>query len=230
MPRGRGSTPEYDAFESSCIGLSDLQLATTCLKRYNVHGTLAKENIMAIAVAWRTWLERLEANRFDDWTKEHMIKEMPHTYFLGYLPIALAFLRGRFVDLGFENLGLSAPEYRASVLGFGGSGVCIPGTQLRMRFAYPHAVIEPVDGSEKATLPTCWKEGVLVVDDRGVPTWVGKKACHPQVRPPELHSNPPEVTHCPAALFRKCFGTTSLTSPSKRQSIGCGGVFLPGVA
>jgi len=161
--------------ESDCIDSPALQLATTPLKGYNSDGTPAKENIMAIAVALKTWLERLEANRYDDWTKEHMIKEMPHTYFLGYLPIALAFLQGRFVDLGFENLGLSAPEYRAVVLGFGGSGVCIPGTQLRMRFAYPHAVIEPVDGKETATLPTCWKEGVLVVDDQGVPTWVGKK-------------------------------------------------------
>jgi hypothetical protein len=131
--------------------------------------------MMATAVATGTWLERLDASRFDDWTKEHMIKEMPHTYFLGALPLALAFLQGRFVDLGFENLGLSAPEYRAIVLAFGGTGVSIPGTQLRMRFAYPHAVIEPVDGSETATLPACWKEAVLVVDDQGVPTWVGKK-------------------------------------------------------
>ena len=130
---------------------------------------------MAIAVPLRTWMERLEANRFDDWTKERMIKETPRTYFLGFLPIALAFLQGRFVDLGFENLGLSAPEHRAILLGFGGAGVCIPGTQLRMRFAYPHAVIEPVDGSETGTLPTCWKEVVLVIDDLGVPTWVGKK-------------------------------------------------------
>jgi hypothetical protein len=44
-----------------------------------------------------------------------------------------------------------------------------------MRFTYPHAVIEPVDGSETATLPTCWKEGVLVTDDRGVATWARKK-------------------------------------------------------
>src|ERR1051326_227413 len=127
--------------------------------------------MMASAVALNTWLERLEANHFDDWTKERMIKEMPHTYFLGYLPAALAFLQGRFVDLGFENLGLSAPEYRALVLGFGGTGLCIPGTQFRMRFAYPHAVIESVDGSETATLPACWKEGVLVIDDQAYVGW-----------------------------------------------------------
>jgi hypothetical protein len=130
---------------------------------------------MPIVVGLRNWLERFDASRFDGWTKERMLNETPHTYFLGYLPVALAFLQGRFVDLGFENLGLSSPEYRALVLGFGGSGVSIPGTLLRMRFAYPHAVIEPVDGSETATLPICWKEGVLVVDDQGLPTWVGKK-------------------------------------------------------
>ena len=130
---------------------------------------------MATAVELKTWLERVEANRFDDWTKEQLIKEMPHTYFLGYLPLALAFLQGRFVDLGFENLGLSSLEHRAIMLAFGGTGVCIPGTQLRMRFAYPHAVVEPVDGGETATLPTCWKEGVLVTNDQGVPTWVGKR-------------------------------------------------------
>jgi hypothetical protein len=64
-----------------------------------------KDPLMPIAVALRTWLERVEANRFDDWTRERMIKETPHTYFIGYLPVALAFLQGRFVDLGFENLG-----------------------------------------------------------------------------------------------------------------------------
>ena len=142
---------------------------------------------MGIAVASKSWLERLEANRFDDWTKEHMLTEMPRTYFLLYLPIALAFLQGRFVDLGFENLGLSPPEHRALVLGFGGTGLCIPGTQFRMRFAYPHAVIEPVDGSETATLPTCWKEGVLVTDDQGLPTWVGKKVRPDQTAGFDLH-------------------------------------------
>src|SRR5436190_18050693 len=92
--------------------------------------------MMAIALASSTWLERALANRFDDWTNEHLIKETPLTYFIGYLPLALAFLQGRFVDLGFAHLGLSSPEYRAILLGFGGTGVRIPGTQLRMRFAY----------------------------------------------------------------------------------------------
>lgn len=123
----------------------------------------------------KTWLDRVRANRFDDWTKDHMVKEMPHTYFVGYLPLALAFLKGRFVDLGFENLGLSSQEQRQIMLAFGGTGVRIPGTQFRMRFAYPHAEIEPSDGSESATLPSWWKEGVLVIDDQSVPIWVGKR-------------------------------------------------------
>ncbi len=125
---------------------------------------------MAIDLGFKTWLERLESNRFDEWTRDRMIEEMPHTYFAGYVPPVLAFLQGRFVDLGFENLGLSSQDLRRIMLAFGGSGVCIPGTQLRMRFAYPHATIEPADGSEAATLPAWWKEGVLVTDDQTVPT------------------------------------------------------------
>lgn len=130
---------------------------------------------MAIEQRSKTWLERVQANRFDEWTKENMVNEMPHTYFIGYFPLALVFLQGRFVDLGFENLGLSSQEQRQIMLAFGGTGLCIPGTQLRMRFAYPHAEIEPIDGTESATLPSWWKEGVLVIDDQSVPTWVGKR-------------------------------------------------------
>jgi hypothetical protein len=130
---------------------------------------------MAIEMKVKTWLERLESNRFDEWTKERMVSEMPHTYFIGYLSSELAFLHGKFVDLGFENLGLPSPEHRKIMLAFGGTGVCIPNTQLCMRFVYPHAEIEPVDGSETATLPAWWKEGVLVIDDQTIPNWVGKR-------------------------------------------------------
>lgn len=130
---------------------------------------------MVIGLQDKTWLERVESNRFDDWTKERMVEETPHTFFLGFLPAVVAFLQGRFVDLGFENLGLSSQEHRKIMLAFGGTGVSIPGTQLRMRFAYPHAEIEPVEGGETAALPAWWNEGVLVLDDQMVPTWVGKR-------------------------------------------------------
>jgi len=32
-----------------------------------------------------------------------------------------------------------------------------------------------MDGSETATLPAWWKEGVLVIDDQSVATWVGRR-------------------------------------------------------
>lgn len=130
---------------------------------------------MGVEIKSGTWLERLEADRFDDWTRERMVADMPHTYFIGFLPLALAFLQGRFVDLGFENLGLSSQEHRKLMLAFGGTGVSIPGTPFRMRFVYPHAEIESAEGSESATLPEWWKEGVLVMDDQSVPIWVGKR-------------------------------------------------------
>lgn len=138
-------------------------------------GAETEENTMAIELTLKTWLGRVEANRFDEWTKEQLINEMPHTYFPGYLPAVLVFLQGRFVDLGFENLGLSAEEHRKILSAFGGTGVCVPGTQVRMRFAYPHAEVEPTDGSETAALPSWWKEGVLVINDQAAPTWVGKR-------------------------------------------------------
>jgi hypothetical protein len=130
---------------------------------------------MTIKLAVKTWLESVEANHFDEWTKERMITETPHTSFAGYLPDVLAFLQGKIVDLGFKNLGLSSADQRKILLAFGGNGVCIPGTQLRMRFVNHFAEVEPMDGTETATLPTWWKEGVLVLDDQFVPSWVGKR-------------------------------------------------------
>ena len=52
-----------------------------------------------------------------------------------------------FVDLGFENLGPSAAEHRGLMMAFGAHGIEIPGTQLRMRFVYPHAEIEQIDAA-----------------------------------------------------------------------------------
>jgi hypothetical protein len=130
---------------------------------------------MPVKTETATWLERVESNRFDAWIRERMISEMPRTTFLGFIPTVVAFLQGSIVDLGFENLDLSPQQTRDIILAFGGTGVVIPGTSLRMRFVYPHAAIEPVDGSEAATLPTWWKEGVLVTNDQSVLTWVGKR-------------------------------------------------------
>jgi len=40
---------------------------------------------MAIEMKFKTWLERVESNRFDEWTKENMVMEMPRTFFTGFL-------------------------------------------------------------------------------------------------------------------------------------------------
>lgn len=130
---------------------------------------------------FRTWLERIEANRFDEWTTDNLLREAPHTGFMGPFPPDLAFLDGRLVDLGFENLGLDQQTQHGLLRAFSGTGVAVPDTQHRLRFTYPHAVIEPVDGTETATLPTWWKEAVLVTDDQFEPTWVGKRVRPDQV-------------------------------------------------
>jgi len=110
------------------------------------------------------------------------------SYFLGSLPLALAFLQGRFVDLGFENLGLAAMEYRALRLGFAGAGTCIRDTSFRMRCAESHAAIEPTDGSETATLPA---------------TWIGRKSG--LIRPPASNWSTTKIP-AKALLRRSVFG------------------------
>src|SRR5437868_6614399 len=116
-------------------------------------------------VRFKTWLESVE--RLQPGFREAMLCEAAaHTSFPAPLPSELAFLAGRFVDLGFENLGLGTQKYNDFLRAFSGTGVAVPRTRWRLRFAYPYAVVEPVDGSEQATLPDWWKEAVLVTDDQ----------------------------------------------------------------
>ena len=97
-----------------------------------------------------------------------LIREAQRTRFPGQLPAGFDFLRGPFVDLGFENLGLAATELDAVMLAFVGAGVRVPGTDCRLRFVRPVlSVVEPADGTEAATLPGHWREGVVVVTPAG---------------------------------------------------------------
>ena len=131
---------------------------------------------------FKTWLECIEANHFDEWAKETLINEMPHTHFVGALPSDMAFLRGAFVDLGFENLGLSSEEYRKVMLAFGGTGVHVPGTAYRLRHATPgHSLVEPADGTEQAALPAHWRQAVFVMGNDERLTWIGKRVRPDQV-------------------------------------------------
>jgi hypothetical protein len=129
---------------------------------------------MGTKVKFKTWLESVE--KLEAGLHEPMLMEAAaHTSFQAPLPPELSFLLGRFVDLGFENLGLGPQKFNDFLRAFSGTGVSVPHTKWRLRFAYPYAVVEAVDGSETETLPGWWKEAVLVTDNQFVPTWVGKR-------------------------------------------------------
>src|SRR5580704_1923666 len=123
---------------------------------------------------FKTWLDSVD--RLDVAYRQSLLCEAAaHTSFQVPLPSELSFLVGRFVDLGFENLGLGPQKYNDFLRAFSGTGVAVPNSTWRLRFAYPYAVVEPADGSEQETLPDWWKEAVLVTDDQFLPTWVGKR-------------------------------------------------------
>lgn len=123
---------------------------------------------------FKTWLESVE--HLDADILEGLINEQPHTAFVGELPPELVFLDGRFVDLGFENLGLPEPQRKVIFSAFAGYGVTVPGTNWRLRDVAPgRAVAEPVDGNEQAVLPAHWKQGVMVFGPDMNPTWVGHR-------------------------------------------------------
>ena len=100
--------------------------------------------------------------------------EGPPATFLGQISPGLEFLFNGNTDLGFENLGLSNDEYARLALAFWrGSGVAIPGTNLKMRQLEAfQATIAPADGTEP-TLPDYWKKAVLVARSDNKLTWVG---------------------------------------------------------
>lgn len=129
----------------------------------------------------RTWLEVIEA--LDPAVHDKMLRETAKTIFRGPLPDEFAFLMPGFVDLGFQHLDLAPLEYAVLLRAFCSTGIAVPGTDRRMRFVYPHTLVEFADGSEDATLPETWKQVVLVIDDRCEPKWVGKTLVrkHPEI-------------------------------------------------
>jgi hypothetical protein len=124
--------------------------------------------------ASKTWLESIQ--QFDAETQEGLLREAARTSFPRDLPRELAFLSDGFVDLGFEHLGLADAECRRLLRAFSGTGIAVPGTRYRLRnFAGIRSVVETADANETATLPEFWKQGVLVLDRNGQPSWVGKR-------------------------------------------------------
>ena len=111
-----------------------------------------------------TWLDAIDSNGFDEWTRMTLIIEAQRTKFPGELPAGFGFLGGGFVDLHFESLGLAAADLDAVRLAFVGVGVRVPGTEYRLRNVRPfRSLVEPASGDESATLPGHWREGVVVV-------------------------------------------------------------------
>jgi hypothetical protein len=131
---------------------------------------------------FKTWLEAVNNQEHDQWTKDKLIQEAPHTRFGGSLPPELSFLSGSFVDLGFENLGLSAEKQRTLYLAFSGTGLSVPGTHLKLRHPAPgQSGVEVADGSEIAFLPKNWKQAVFVMNNDDQFTWIGKLVRQEQV-------------------------------------------------
>jgi hypothetical protein len=129
---------------------------------------------MGTMVKFKTWLQSVEGLE-TDFRNSMLMEAAAHTSFVAPLPAELSFLAGRFVDLGFENLGMGPQRFNDFLRAFSGTGVAIPHSKWRLRFAYPYAVVELADGSERETLPIWWKEAVLVTDDQFIPTWIGKR-------------------------------------------------------
>jgi hypothetical protein len=129
---------------------------------------------MGTTVKFKSWLASVESLE-PGFRQPMLIEAAAHTSFQAPVPAELSFLTGRFVDLGFENLGLGPQKFNDFLRAFSGTGVAVPQSKWRLRFAYPFAVVEPADGSEQETLPNWWREAVLVTDDQFLPTWVGKR-------------------------------------------------------
>lgn len=118
-------------------------------------------------------IEALRA-AFDDETVESLVREQTRTCFVGELPPDFAFFTSCVVVLAFEHLGLSEEEERELFWAFATTGVVVPGTHWRLRCLAPlRSVVELADGSEKATLPSYWKECLLRIDRKVL--WVGKR-------------------------------------------------------
>ena len=115
-----------------------------------------------------TWLDAIDSNGFDDYTRTLLIIEAQRTRFPGDLPAGFGFLGGGFVDLHFEKLGLAAADLDAVRLAFVGVGVRVPGTDYRLRHVRPfRSLVEPASGEELATLPDGWRGVVLFATDAG---------------------------------------------------------------
>ena len=131
-------------------------------------------------MGFKTWLEAIE--KLPPHSAENVIREAPRTHFVGDLPPGFEFLKRAFIDLGYENLGLPPAEVDALNKALLGTGLAVGGTQFRFRTEKGfHTIIEPIDGTELASLPPDWKQAVYVLDNNDNYAWIGKKVRPDQV-------------------------------------------------
>jgi len=131
---------------------------------------------------FKTWLELNQ--QFDPEIQYWLFREAQRTVFWEKLPEGVSFLGPRgFVDLGFDELGLTSIRYKRLVYAFSHTGVLVPGSTYRLRHARSLcSVVEAVDGSEQATLPEYWRQAAGVLDINNKVSWVGKRALHGRMR------------------------------------------------
>ena len=129
---------------------------------------------------------------------ESVLSEAPHTHFVGGFPPGFEFLKGAFVDLGFENLGREL--YVALSKAILGHGVKVPNTTYRIRTAQGgQTLVEPADGTETASLPLDWKQAVYVVGNDDQYTFIGNK-----VRPDQVGTiDKADYSQTPDGLMRQ---------------------------
>jgi hypothetical protein len=109
-------------------------------------------------------------------TQVLLLREDPRAFVEKPVPTELAFLDGDLLDMCFENLSITAREQWLLHKAIKGTGTCIPHTNYRLRLnVNDRLVVEPVDGTETATLPEHWKQAVYVANVDNTFTWIGNK-------------------------------------------------------
>jgi len=128
---------------------------------------------------------------FDKALQEALMTEHPH----GRLEKSEIISRGNYLDLGFENLGLSEYQRKCLYNAIYHTGCVIPGTNLKIR-CNPGDVymIEPTDGTEIARLPDHWKQAIYVMQlgEQDEFVFIGKLVRQDQIGT-EPHFQKPET-------------------------------------
>ena len=111
-----------------------------------------------------------------------MLTENPRGFLEKPIPPEMTFLQGDLLDLCFENLGIDENEQWILYKALRKASIGIPGTNYRIRLT-PRGklVVEPVDGTEMATLPKHWKQAIYVLNANDEYVWIGRLVKQDQI-------------------------------------------------